>query len=188
VAEYVHGSRRLPAAHLTPAEFRLIDTVLGAEYRTPDATVTWEFFRGKGQRTNSSEDLNEILNEVADKKGIYSFRVYAEDERTSIEIKGGPPGTQLTYDAAEDLLARTLDKVHRIKGIFRENGRAIVGKIPTVSRPKLSVGQPIWTIKVSRDEIIQAVVTRWLITILTAPVSFAFGLMLGWASNPPISI
>jgi hypothetical protein len=185
VPEYEHATRNLPAAHLSADEFRQIDAVLGSEYREPHGYVEWEFYRRKGARTNSSENLDEILQEVEDKKGISGFSVYAEDELTSIEIYGGPDGSWIDYHARGEAIGRTLEKVHRIEGIFRDHVRAILNKIPGFSSPNLMIGQPTYNIQVSRDEIIQAAVTRSLITLVTAPVSFGVGLFLGWITSPP---
>jgi hypothetical protein len=181
MAEYGHGSRRLPPARLSPIEFHEIDSILGDEYKNEDASLSWDFYRR--DRSNSSENLEEVLREVEDKKGIHYFEVVAEDAQTRITISAGDDGCQIDYEAPEAHLGKVLGKVRAIEAIFREHRRwtAHLPNWPAaLRRPALNVGQPAFTIRLSRDEIIQGVLTRWLAMVFGLPVAFGFGVFTGW--------
>jgi len=181
VPEYEHDFRRLLPARLSPSEFREIETILGDEYRVPGASVTWSFARRR--RTNSADNLDAVLAEIEDKRGISEFEIAAQDEHTSVTISGDDDGSFIAYESSEADLGRTLQKVRAIEAIFREHKR-ITAYMPNFTaalrRPALDVGEPAITLHLSRDEIIQGVLTRWLATVFAAPISFALGLLTGW--------
>jgi len=179
--EYEHAFRRLPPARLSSNEFREIESILGDEYRVPDASVAWSFV--KGRRTNSADSLDAVLAEIETKQGICEFEIAAENEHTSITITGDDDGCFIEYESSEAELGRTLQKVRAIEAIFREHKR-ITAYLPNFAaalrRPALDIGQPAITLHLSRDEIIQGVLTRWLATVFAAPISFALGVLTGW--------
>lgn len=183
--EYERDTRRLPAARLSPTEFRQIGRALRVYDDDPNGRISWDFFRGK--RNHSAETLEEVLSEVEDKKGINEFEIVAEDEASRITVAGDDDGCFLAYETAEPSLARTLEIVRNIQGIFDEH-RRLTNRLPNWiapwRRPALLVGQPTYTIHLSRDEIIQGIVTRWISNVLTAltvgPISYGFGFLTAW--------
>jgi len=180
--EYERDIRRLPPARLSPNDFRQIETALGPEY-TPaqGGKISWDFFRSK--RNNSSDSLTELLAEVENKPRVYDFRIVAEDEKTLMRISGDDDGCWIEYESSEDRVGDTLQKVRQIEGIFREHKR-ITNYLPNFAavfrRPALDVGQPAFTVHLSRDDIIQGIITRWLSNMLTGSTGFLAGLILGW--------
>jgi hypothetical protein len=178
--EYEHDFRRVAPARLSSSEFREIESILGDEYRAPNASVAWSF--AKGRRTNSADSLDAVLAEIEAKRGICEFEIAAENEHTSITITGDDDGCFIAYESSQAELGRTLQKVRAIEAIFREHKR-ITAYLPNFAaalrRPALDIGEPAITLHLSRDEIIQGVLTRWLATVLTAPISFVLGFFIG---------
>jgi hypothetical protein len=178
--EYANDTIRLSPAHLAPADFRQIDAILGPEFHGEDASLSWDFYRRN--RNNSSANLDEVLEEVRDKKGVAQFKVTAENDEARITLTGDDDGCWLEFESSEAAHGNVLQKVHAISGLFRERKR-VTAHLPNVQpwmrRPKLAVGQPSLTIMLSRDEIIQGVITRWLAMVLGLPLSFLGGLITG---------
>lgn len=164
-----------------PTSSERFDSILGHEYRGEDASLSWDFYRR--ERSNSSEELEQVLGEVQDKRGIRHFEVVAEDEETRITLTGGDDGCRIDYEASERRLGDTLRKVRAIEGVFREHRRwtTYLPNWPAaLRRPAIAVGQPTFTLRLSRDEIIQGVITRWISSLLTGMTSFGLGLVIGW--------
>jgi hypothetical protein len=177
VPEYEHDEVRLSPARLSPNEFREIESALGAEYK--DVT-TWDFYRGS--RNHSSPNLDEVLSEMEGMPAPRSFKVNAEDDDSSITVYGDDDGCWLDYTCTKERTGSTREKVRIIKSIFRDHRRYsnyLPNWPPAFRRPTLDIGER-FTVQLSRDEIIQGIITRSVSNGLTALVAFGLGLLAGW--------
>lgn len=176
--KYEHRTRILPPARLSAADFKAIEQSLGAEF---SSSTTWSFWDHQSLNiTNKS--LDDLLDEVSDVVGLTDFEIDAESPDASITISAGEAGCILEYDTSHALGVEIAAKARAIEGIFRDRKRftAYLPNFPSAfRRPAIELGLPRRGINVSRDEIIQGILTRWLSALLTAPITFGIGVLVG---------
>jgi hypothetical protein len=177
-------TRNLPPARLGPAEFKAIEQALGPDFAS---SARWNFWSG---HTNiSAENLDQLLDEASDVRGISDFEFDAQLPEASITLSAGGDGCVLEYEASHTLLAQTQARARDIEGLFRENKRrgAIIPRpfasLPLAKKvwlsPSIKVGPPS-RLRLDWNSIIQTAITNWLSHAGTAVISFALGAAFGW--------
>lgn len=180
VPEYVHEKRTLHSARLSAREFAAIEDALLIVFNTPpNNSITWEFTR-KRSRSNTGDNLETVLAELADKSDITGFKITAESNDTSdaVTVTGNALGCFLEYTASEALLDRTQMTLRLIEGVFKDHRRKRT-HFGYTAAPFLEIGAKKPGLKLSWNVIAQDVITRSLSYVVTAAAAFILGLL--WA-------